>query len=723
MSLLNQAEKDGPISRTILRTFGATGTFLRKQLWVWPLVAAVILGLFGAWLRGRIEGMEKARVSGELRAVLNSEVEALRLMLRAHEALITIAADDPQVRDSAREVVTAGASKPAAASEMSALLQPWMGNYEFNGYLVIDKNARILAAHRHDLVGQPVNPDTADAYRKALDGRATVSRPFASRVVATDVDGELRAGTPVMYAFAPLRAAGGETFGVLALRMQPEKTFTRVLHIARFGKSGETYAFDRKGRLLSQSFFEEQLKRLGILADQTHVRSILNVEVRDPGVDMTTGARPKRRRSEQPLTRLAADAVQGKSGIDVDGYRDYRGVVSVGAWTWLPEYDFGVATEVDSDEAYGPLDVLRALFWSVCVLLALAALAIFVFSVVVARLRRSVQQAAIAAKQLGWYRLEEKIGEGGMGAVYRAQHALLRRPTAIKLLLPERTTDAAIARFEREVQLTSQLNHPNTINIYDYGRTPEGIFYYAMEYLDGLSLQSLIDSYGPQPDGRVIDILTQVCGSLAEAHELGLIHRDIKPANIVLNRRGGTHDVVKVVDFGLAKATDAMREGALSVSGTLRGTPLYMAPESVTDPEHLDGRSDLYSVGATAYALLTGGPLFEAQSVTEVLFKQVHLAVQPPSAKLGKPISAGLEALVMRCLSKNRDQRPASARAMIADLLRCVPTAAWTEQDAEAWWHARDQHLALVARTATTLDMARPTTPESAETIALVPKT
>src|SRR5207249_3545939 len=172
-------------------------------------------------------------------------------------------------------------------------------------------------------------------------------------------------------------------------------------------------------------------------------------------------------------------------------------------------------------------------------LLAASSILILGFSVAMARMQTAAQSAALAAKELGQYQLEEKLGEGGMGVVYRGRHRMLRRPTAIKLLLPEKTTDEAICRFEREVQLTCQLNHPNTIAIYDYGRTPEGIFYYAMEYLDGLNLEDLVLRSGPVPDGRVVTILQQVCGSLAEAHGAGLIHRDIKPANIQLTCRGG----------------------------------------------------------------------------------------------------------------------------------------------------------------------------------------
>src|SRR5205823_1998659 len=319
-------------------------------------------------------------------------------------------------------------------------------------------------------------------------------------------------------------------------------------------------------------------------------QSILMLELRDPGVNMAEGARPTLSRAEQPLTRLAADAVAGTNGLDIEGYRNYQGIPVVGAWTWLPEYGFGVATEMSVSEAYQPLRVLRLAFGILMGLLIVSAVAIFLFTIIVARQELAVQKAVLVAKQLGQYTLEEKIGVGGMGAVYKARHALLRRPTAIKLLEPDKVSAIAIARFEREVQLTSQLNHPNTIAIYDFGRTPEGVFFYAMEYLDGLNLEDLVTRFGPFPEGRVIAILRQICGSLAEAHAQGLIHRDIKPANIILNHRGGQYDVVKVLDFGLAKAINSGQELELTAADSIVGTPLYLAPEGVERPEELDAR-------------------------------------------------------------------------------------------------------------------------------------
>lgn len=294
---------------------------------------------------------------------------------------------------------------------------------------------------------------------------------------------------------------------------------------------------------------------------------------------------------------------------------------------------------------------------------------------------------AARVRRLGQYTLESKIGSGGMGVVYRASHAMLRRPTAIKLLPPDRAGEASLARFEREVQMTAQLSHPNTVAIYDYGRTPDGLFYYAMEYLDGINLEDLVRLDGPQPSGRAVAILDQVCGALIEAHGRGLVHRDIKPANIILTERGGEPDVAKVVDFGLVKPFTAdSPEMTMSVSAVLTGTPLYMSPDAMTMPEVADPRSDLYALGAVGYFLLTGHPVFDAGTVVEIIGHHLHTEPVPPSRRTERPIPADLEAVVLRCLRKRPEERPESARALREALRRCAAVERWTSEAAVTWW-------------------------------------
>jgi serine/threonine-protein kinase len=304
------------------------------------------------------------------------------------------------------------------------------------------------------------------------------------------------------------------------------------------------------------------------------------------------------------------------------------------------------------------------------------------------------------ALQIGQYRLEEKLGEGGMGMVYRASHAMLRRDTAIKLLPPDKGGEESITRFEREVRITAQLTHPNTVSIYDYGRTPDGIFYYAMELLDGVDLEKMVALDGPQPPARVVHILRQVCGALTEAHAHGLIHRDIKPANIILCERGGVRDVAKVVDFGLVKAVAAPDPEQAKLTGInqITGTPHYIAPEAITDPDSVDARSDIYALGATAFFLLTGEEVFRGKGIVEVCSQHLHKEPDSPSQRRGEPVGDALEAAIMQCLSKAPEDRPPSATALAQLLADGSGLEAWGPEDAAKWWSEHKNDVADATR-------------------------
>jgi serine/threonine-protein kinase len=291
------------------------------------------------------------------------------------------------------------------------------------------------------------------------------------------------------------------------------------------------------------------------------------------------------------------------------------------------------------------------------------------------------------------------MGLGGLAAVYRARHAFLRRPTAIKLIRSGLASPATLARFEREVQLTSQLTHPNTIAIYDYGRTPEGIFYYAMEYLPGIPLDGVIRDDGAQPEPRVVHLVKQLCASLAEAHRVGLVHRDVKPANVMLCERGGLHDVVKVLDFGLVKELKTDDAGVTEMHQVV-GTPLYMSPEAVQSAALVDARSDVYAVGAVAYALVTGHQVFTGKSGVEIIGHHLHSAPAPPSERLGRPVDPFLERLILSCLAKQPEARPADAGVVLQQLEDGWTGAAWTEREARAWWETQGAAFVAARRAA-----------------------
>jgi eukaryotic-like serine/threonine-protein kinase len=329
---------------------------------------------------------------------------------------------------------------------------------------------------------------------------------------------------------------------------------------------------------------------------------------------------------------------------------------------------------------------------------------VIVLSTIGSRVIYGLRRQAQTAMRLGQYTLDSKIGEGGNGSVYRAHHALLRRETAIKLMLPDRIGAETVDRFEREVQHMSQLTHWNTVAVYDYGRNPDGLFYYAMEYLDGINLENLVIDFGRQPADRVIAILRQVCGALKEAHRRGIIHRDIKPANIILCERGDVPDIAKVVDYGLVKEITADKGESM-----ILGTPAYVAPEAVTDPATVGPAVDLYALGLVGYFLLTGRRVFEGKTAVDVCVQ--HVTAQPkPMSTHGVKVSAELEHVIMMCLAKQPSGRPADA-GTLSKLLGEIPAAGdWSEDEALDWWsefRKLERPTAATAETRTiTVDIA-----------------
>lgn len=317
---------------------------------------------------------------------------------------------------------------------------------------------------------------------------------------------------------------------------------------------------------------------------------------------------------------------------------------------------------------------------------------------------------AVEADTMGQYRLEDKIGEGGMGEVWRAQHQLLARPTAIKLIRPELlgngdadTARRALGRFEREAQATAALQSPHTVQLYDYGTTLEGTFYYVMELLDGIDLDTLVKEHGPLPAERAIFLLRQVADSLADAHNRGLVHRDIKPANIFATRMGVSHDFAKVLDFGLVKYEEQTdMQSKLTVEGVTSGTPAYMPPEMALGSAEVDGRADLYSLGAVAYWMVTGHQVFEGDSAMAVVVDHIKTEPIPPSQRTEIEVPAELEGIIMRLLSKDPADRYQSALKLAEDLDACCATQPpWTSQRAEEWWslHGPDQPESRAATT------------------------
>jgi serine/threonine-protein kinase len=340
----------------------------------------------------------------------------------------------------------------------------------------------------------------------------------------------------------------------------------------------------------------------------------------------------------------------------------------------------------------------RATPWQFFLGIVFPYLLVVVLGYVCARVVYELGSEVSRARELGSYRLVERLGQGGMGEVWRAKHRLLARPAAIKLVRPSLAGSAGsgdyeqvLRRFEREAQVTAELRSPHTVELWDFGVADEGGFYYVMELLDGLDLDALVRRYGPLPPERAIHLIRQVCHSLAEAEERGLVHRDIKPANIFVCRYGGDHDFVKVLDFGIVKgAKAASLDTMLETAETkVQGTPAFIAPEQALGQADIDHRADIYATGCVLYWLLTAALVFTSDTAMGLLVHHAHTQPTPPSGRGELPIPPVLDALVMSCLAKRPADRPQSAREL-SHQLAGISSALdrWTDERAHAWWSA-----------------------------------
>jgi len=363
-----------------------------------------------------------------------------------------------------------------------------------------------------------------------------------------------------------------------------------------------------------------------------------------------------------------------------------RSLIVVAALTAAP-FAASVAAAVASPALWGD-HFIRLMLQALANLVFPAGIAVFA-AARAAALQRRAFEAERRAEQIGQYTLKRKLGEGGMGEVWLAEHALLKRPCAVKFIRPDLAASPAIAaRFAREVQAVTGLTHVNTVRVYDYGRADDGSFYYVMEYLDGPTLEEFVQKNGPLPPGRVVYLLRQVCGALVEAHAAGLVHRDLKPGNVIVAALGGQRDVAKLLDFGLVQDLSADADGRLTQAGTVLGTPAYMSPEQAAGESAVDARGDLYSLGAVMFFALTGRPPFLGKTLGQLL--AAHRS-EPPSllTDLRPDVPADLAAVVARCLAKDPHDRFQSATDLDRALAQCGCAAEWSAERAAEWWQQR----------------------------------
>lgn len=422
-----------------------------------------------------------------------------------------------------------------------------------------------------------------------------------------------------------IRDSAGQRIAYIGYGLDAERHFDKVLHGAAANYKSDFFAFDRRGAILNR------------------------------GANST----------ESPLVKEAlAGAVNSESldnGTVMEPFSGRLPVPAVGAWCWLTAGHIGLGLEVAASDTYQQVEFMRGLA------ALLGGLAVVLGSLAF-WLRRSETGPGGEPRRIGPYRIGALLGEGAVSNVYRAEHVLMRRRVALKLLKPQFTTDEWIERFKREVRLAGQLQHPNFVRIYDFGHMTGGHFYYAMEQIDGVNFAELVERDGPQQPHLVARLMLQVCEALAEAHDMGILHRDIKPQNLMLRQGSGDDVQVKILDFGLVKAIDNDHSRDLTVGLRILGTPAYLAPERILAPGGADPRSDLYSVGAVGFFLLTGRKVFESESDLQLTHRILH---EPPlrvSEVSPGNITPGLDDLIFRCLAKEPDERPSSSRILADEL-------------------------------------------------------
>ena len=649
-------------------------TFTRQnRTRTWLIMVGVLVALLLiAWLTlNAITAEVRRQVSATLSSTLQMAQTVGTRFLERQRATTQTLAEAPALRALATQILNGDETK---RQPLTALIEGIIPTQHYDGWALAAPDGRVLIAGQK-ASGWPTLPQPLHARIAELaTGKALLLPPIW---VPDGTDKR-----PAFVTAAALRE-NDKVVGFLVLTMDPVSEFSAVLESARFGETGETYACTTEGFLASRSRYLKDLKSTGLVPPEAP-NAILRLALRRPPTALVADRAIEGSPAAWPFTTAAAAIIGSKPGMTIDEGFDYRGQSVVVAWAMLGDFGLGVITKIDRDEALRPLFILRSIFIALMALLSLATIAGVIWIGNAARLSHKLNKAKGQLQQLGQYTLERKLGEGGMGAVYHGKHALMRRPTAIKLITGKITPEI-LARFEREVQLCCRLSHPNTIAIYDYGRTADGTFYYAMELLDGMDLEAMIAKVGTLPPARVIHFLVQACGSLAEAHDLNMIHRDIKPANLFITRRGGENDVLKVLDFGLVKSMES-NAPQLSRADVISGTPPYMAPEVIEQKANIDGRSDLYALACVAYFLLTGVCPFERNSAMETIMAHLHDA-PPPLGKFAKQtIPADLEAVILFALAKDPTQRQKSMRAFRDDLLACADAGKWHDSDAEQWW-------------------------------------
>ena len=528
-------------------------------------------------------------------------------------------------------------------------------------------------------------------YLKAKNGEIVFIPPINDYDLVNNFSLPIAADVWVNF-LCPVKDEHGNIKAIVSGSYLAKNQFSNMLQISKHGSTSETYAFNKDGKMLSASRFTNELRQTYLLDFDSTAQTLYKIELKDPGGNIMKGFKPEKTTNQLDFTSLTELALNHLleensiySGAMMTPYRDYRGIEVIGAYVWLPEYNFGLITEEDADEALASLVYFRNTFVVFYAVILVLSFLLYNSNVRIARIGKKVDDFS----QLGQYKLREKLGEGGFGEVFKAEHTFLKTPVAIKILKSEFANTDMLDRFEKEVKITSSLSHPNTIKVYDYGTTENNNFYYVMEYLNGISLDKIVGVNEEISVARGVYILYHMCLSLKEAHEKGLVHRDIKPMNIMLCNQGGAYDVVKVLDFGLVKDLDSTISQQTQIN-RIGGTPMFMAPERLRDPFNADQRVDIYAVGAVGLYLFSGQYLLELVS-QKMLSGQKTLQGDFRNHLIErKDIPQDLSDILAQCIHFDPKKRPENIDVLIDFLENKYAEFPWTRKDAQSWWKTYD---------------------------------
>jgi eukaryotic-like serine/threonine-protein kinase len=639
-------------------------TRMRRMLAIAVIFVSVLA--VGYWTRIQGRKMLLSQAGSAIRAVLDGNATALSIASVQWKSESRAVLDEPAVRAAGHALLSTRSKE--AWDRFASRIAPLLSSQRYHSYFVISVAGEVIGTSAGLSQGRATASGMAAIGRMITrNGTTEFPRPGSDFGEPANQEGPW----PRVVVLTPIRQPGGQVVAGFGL-VRPIAQAAEPLRQGRPFQTGETYLFREDGLLISPSRFAVDLERWKLVSSSSADPKMASIfYLRDPGRALRDF--PDLRANEDPATWPLTEVVRAATarrignaepvGVILNPYRDYRGVEVVGAWRWIGELNVGLTTKVDAAEILAPLRFIDWPIGLLTVLLGGAGAWTILSSWFLTRLRIRT----LAGEALGQYTLIEKLGEGGVGEVFLARHAHLRRPAAVKLLRRDRVSPAFLRQFELEAQAASSLRHPNSVAVYDFGVTSDGLPYYVMEYVPGIDLGQCVKRYGPMAPARAVHIARQICSALDEAHEKNILHRDIKPANVMLCELGGQHDFVKILDFGLAK--DITSSPDETSHWERSGTPFYTAPERLLPNVSVDRRCDIYSLGVLVYFLVCGATPYDGGA--DWVESTLSADPIPPSKHVQIPPS--LERVILDCMCREPGGRPYSAREVLERLSLLPP--------------------------------------------------